>query len=192
MPGVAGRLLQQVHQHPAEVHRGRADMDVGLGVEGGGGGHDGVDPGPGRPVVGHCLVDGVVRGHLVDDLDLLAGEPVDHPSELGAGHVAHQPQQGGGGADQLPTNIIVVETGDLPHHGLTLELEQRHQGAPLVGRHPGRLDVGHRWIVDDRPEGVLVTSGSLRVRGPDAQRPVGGAGRLVTLVTPGPWPAAGV
>src|SRR5207245_11202024 len=78
--GVAGGLLQQVHEHPAQVD-GRLVAGVAARLlEVGGRGHDGVHASPSVPVdldrTGQRVVrvDGVVR-----DLDVLTGEAVQDP-----------------------------------------------------------------------------------------------------------------
>ena len=61
MAGVAGRLLEEVRQDPAQGEVAAVVGNHADFVQRGGSGDDGIDIGPGVPIRSQCSIDGVVR-----------------------------------------------------------------------------------------------------------------------------------
>lgn len=146
MPGVPGGLLEQVHQHPAQAHRrpgiGAAAQFVepGPGAVNAGKGHH-VHPLPAPPVgLGRSLERAAGRR---GSGGVLAGEAVQHPGDLGGGHVRDQPQEASAAAHGRPARTVLVDSVDLAQQGFPLVLQQGVQGPRLAAGQARGLEIGH-------------------------------------------------
>ena len=152
MPGMARRLLQQVHEHPAKAHRRirvRAPAQLIQAA-----------PGEGYPVRllprlavrgGHGA-EGVARPGLVaGEGDVLPGKPAQDPGDLSSGHMLDEPQQARTGTDRRPSRRAVIQAGDLADQRIPLIMQQGMQGLSLTARQPQRCDIGHHDTVRGIP-----------------------------------------
>jgi hypothetical protein len=143
VPGVPCGLLKQVHQHPAQAHRRPGVGAAAQLVEPGPGEGHRVHRVPALPVgLGRIAQRAVGRRGSGRDR-VLAGEAVQHPGDLGGGHVRDQPQEAGAAAHGRPARAVLIDSVDLPQQGFPLVLQQRAQRLRLAAGQARRLAIGH-------------------------------------------------
>jgi hypothetical protein len=143
VPGVAGGLLEQVHQHPAEARRRPWIRPPAQLVE--------VGPAEGHLV--HRLPSlavgigrgpqGVVRRPGPWRLRFPARKAAQHPGDLGVRHVPDKPQQAGAAGHGRPAGRLLVQVSDLAQQRLAPVLKQGVQGLRLAAGQARRLAIGH-------------------------------------------------
>ena len=148
---MAGRLFEEVHEYPAEVHRGLIRVTRGQLVEAGSESHDVVDPSPGALIDVDGRGNRVSRGDgAVGGLVVLTGETLENPERFGAGHVLQEPEKSGTAGHGRSPGRLLVDSGHLPDERVTLVLEQSMERRPLVDVQARRLLIGHGPIVRAR------------------------------------------
>jgi len=136
------RLLEQVHQHPAQVDRlggigTSAELVEIRGVE---------DDAIGR--LGHLAADRlgkrvVAGGVIVWDLDIHPCESGLNPRDFGSRHVQHEPEQAGATVNGREARRGVIDIGDLADQGLPLVPEEGEQGFPFTAVKTRRFVISH-------------------------------------------------
>ena len=143
VPGVPGGLLEQVREHPSEVHR-RQQVVTATGRLERCGRHDRVDRGPPGPVG----VDGLGDGGraVLGEVDLVRrdpGEALLDPRRLGACEVRDEPRERRAARDRRARCGLLVDPLDLADERLALVLQEREERRPLVRREARWLPVDH-------------------------------------------------